>query len=525
VRELEQPAKARGGEVRPPFLEVRGIRKTFGGNVALDGVDLSCRRGEVHALVGENGAGKSTLIQVLTGVHRADEGEILVEGRPAHFRNPRDAEEASISAVYQELSLIEELDVAQNVYLHREPRRWKWFLARKALYTRCADLLRSLHIDVDPRAPVASLSLARRQLVELAKALFREPVLVIMDEPTASLSIKEQEHLFDLLNDLKTLDIGVLYVSHRLEEIFHIADLVTVLRDGRLIRTLPVSDIEKDDLVQLMVGRSLALNLYPPRTRPPGPIPDEQEGEAPPLLEVRALTSTGRFRDVSFDLHAGEIVGIAGLVGSGRSSLLRAIFGADPIGSGSVRLRGRTLKLRSPREATRAGIAMISEDRKHEGLAPALSNLANIEATFLPASMGFYRRKEARASAGRAARDVQLRAGLDSPTQLLSGGNQQKVALAKWIALSPAVLLCDEPTRGIDVGAKAEIYRLLRDQADLGVAVLLASSELPEVLGLADRILVMREGSLVAEFQGQTATEELVMQAAAGPRDRGHAEP
>ncbi|HEY2597266.1 MAG TPA: sugar ABC transporter ATP-binding protein [Candidatus Dormibacteraeota bacterium] len=496
----------------PPFLRVIGVRKSFDGVHALHGVDLDCLEGEVHALVGENGAGKSTLIHVMTGVHRPDSGSILIRGAERHFRQPSEAEQAGISAVYQELSLIDDLDVAENILLHREPRRWGPLLNRNRLYDDCRALLKDLEIDVDVRAPVRSLSIARRQLVELARALSRSSSLVIMDEPTASLTIAEQEHLFTLLERLRKRRIAVLYVSHRLEEIFRIADRVTVLRDGAKVRTMRVSDTSKAELVELMVGRSLVHELYPQRKPLPAPSPG-----AKPALEVVSMNSPGRLQDVSLKVWPGEIVGLAGLIGSGRSSLLHSIFGADRDSRGSVLIAGREIRVKSPRQAIAAGMAMICEDRKLEGLAINLTNFANISVTFLNSRLGIFHVGKARSRAREAASRVALKARLVDPTRLLSGGNQQKVVLAKWIATKPSVLLCDEPTRGIDVGAKAEIYRFLRGLADEGVAVLFASSDLPEVLGLADRILVMSEGCLAGEFpDAQTATEDQIMFAAAG---------
>jgi ABC-type sugar transport system ATPase subunit len=490
-----------------PFLELRGIRKSFDGVVAVEGVDLTLQDGEIHALVGENGAGKSTLINVTTGVHRPDAGEIRVRGAAMSFRRPGDAEQAGVSAVYQELSLIDELDVAQNVFLHREPRRLRWLLDSGRLYEDCRELLERLNIDIDPGTPVESLSLARRQLVELAKALSRDASLVIMDEPTASLTISEQEHLFKILDGLRKRGLCVLYVSHRLEEIFRIADRVTVIRDGSVVRSMPIGETTRDEIVQLMVGRDLASDLFPPR--PPRP-----PALSAPALEVTGLNIPPRVHDVSLRVEAGEIVALAGLIGSGRSSVLRAVFGAER-SSGSIAVAGRPVSLRSPADALRVRIAMISEDRKLEGLALGLSNVANISATGMPVRRGLYSPRLANARAARSAERVLLRAPLDQLTRLLSGGNQQKVALAKWLATEPVLLLCDEPTRGVDVGAKAEVYRLLRTLADEGLAVLMASSDLQEVLGLPDRILVMADGRVVDEQDGRSATEESIMRAAA----------
>jgi rhamnose transport system ATP-binding protein len=516
ARESDMPAPgpaAQGtGIQRPGVLELRGIRKSFGIVQALDGVDLSFRPGEVHALVGENGAGKSTLIQIASGVFRPDAGDILLKGSPAAFSSPAEAEAAGISVVYQELSLVPDLDVAENIYLHREPRRGRLFIDNARLHAQCAAFLRELGIDIDPRARVSALSVAQRQLVEIAKALSRDADLVIFDEPTASLTSVEEAHLFAVIRRLREAGTAVVYVSHRLDEIFAISDVVSVLKDGGLVRTAPTASLDHHELVSLMVGRELADDLYPPRRAAP-------DRGGPPLMRVTGATSPGRIADVALELWPGEIVGLAGLIGSGRTSLLRAIFGADESASRELWVHGSAVG-RSPRAAIEAGIAFVTEDRKLEGLAIDLTTLANLVSTTLPARRGLYDRSAARDLATRAADEVQLDPGaIDKRSRFLSGGNQQKVVLGKWLAVKPRVLLCDEPTRGIDVGAKAEIYRLLRGLADSGVGILLASSELPEVLGMSDRVLVLREGRLAAALSDGLPTEEQVMAAAALPAD------
>jgi ribose transport system ATP-binding protein len=488
-------------------LQLRGISKRFGVVQAVDGVDLDLRRGEVHALVGENGAGKSTLIQIVSGVYRPDSGTILLDGSEVRFATPGEAEAAGISVVYQELSLVPDLDVAENIYLHREPRRARFFLDNTRLHQQCQRYLDELGIGIDARAQVSRLSVAQRQLVEIAKALSRDADVVVFDEPTASLTSVEEAHLFELIGRLRDAGSAVVYVSHRLDEIFAISDVVTVLKDGRHVRTLPTVEIDHAGLVSLMVGRDLADDLFPRRRDPP-------PRSGPPLLEVRSASSPGRILDVSFDVWPGEIVGLAGLIGSGRTSLLRAVFGADESASRQVRVDGREVR-RSPTAAIAAGIAFVTEDRKLEGLAIDLTNLANLESTSLARHGLRYDRDDMRRIAVDAAEEVRVDpAVLDRPSRSLSGGNQQKVVVGKWLAVRPRVFLCDEPTRGIDVGAKAEIYRLLRMLADDGVGIVLASSELPEILGLADRVLVMRDGRMVREFTEQP-TEEAVMRAAA----------
>jgi ABC-type sugar transport system ATPase subunit len=489
-------------------LELRGISKRFGVVQAVDGVDLVLLPGEVHALVGENGAGKSTLIQIAAGVYQPDGGQIRLDGHAVRFSSPAEAEAAGVSVVYQELSLVPDLDVAENIFLHREPRRGRVFLDNRSLHQRCAALLDELGLEIDPRARVSSLSVAQRQLVEIAKALSRDADVVIFDEPTASLGSAEEEHLFAIISRLRAAGKAVLYVSHRLDEIFAMCDVVTVLKDGCLVGTMPIGEVDHVGLVSLMVGRELAEDLFPPRRPAPARV-------GPPVLHVSGASSPGRIQDVSLSLWAGEIVGLAGLIGSGRTSLLRAIFGADENARGTVTVDGHSVG-RSPTAAIAAGIAYVTEDRKSEGLAVDLTNLANLESTTLSRYGWRYRPRETRAAATQAADEVRLADGvLDTRARLLSGGNQQKVVLAKWLTLRPRVLLCDEPTRGIDIGAKAEIYRLLRELADRGVSILMASSELPEVLGLADRVLVMREGRLVREFADTIPMEEAVMRAAA----------
>jgi len=500
------------GPAETPVLEARGIRKRFGGVVALKGIDVSFRAGEIHAVVGENGAGKSTLNAILTGVYPPDEGTILIRGQETQFGSPGDAERAGIAAVYQELSLIEELDVASNVLLHHEPRRWGPILDRRQLYERCRDILESLGIlSINPRAPVWALSVADRQLVELARALSRQARFVIMDEPTAALAADDQERLFTILDDLRRRGSTVLYVSHRLEEVFRSADRVTVLRDGQVIATRTVSETSHDELIRLMVGRDLAHHLFPARRASPP--------AAGPGIEAAGISSPGRFEDVSLAVRPGEIVGLAGLIGAGRTSVLRALFGADPIAAGEIRLFGEPVTLKSPRDGVAKGIALLAEDRRVESLALRLNIVENVTAVELPSRAGVVDDGRSRSVAKTATEEVRLSGNLRRTVRDLSGGNQQKVALAKWLSIRPKIILCDEPTRGIDVAAKAEIYALLRRLADDGAAVLFASSELPEVLGLADRILVMHEGRLTAEFDGATASETSVLRAASGLAD------
>jgi rhamnose transport system ATP-binding protein len=492
----------------PPILELNEIVKTFGANRVLDSAELTCRAGETQALLGANGAGKSTLIHIATGVYRPDAGTVRMLGEPVEFHRPIDAERAGISTVYQELSLIEQLNVAENLFLHREPRRG-WLLDSKRLYEQADELLARLGIDLDPRSPVAGLSVARRQLVEIAKALARDARVLIMDEPTASLTAGEQERLFAILDDLRARGVAVLYVSHRLDEVFRVADRVTILRDGRLASSTPLAATSKEEIIEAMVGRRVLAGRHPGAS-PAGDRPPEA------TLRIDSLSSPGRFRDVSLEVRRGEIVGLAGQIGSGRSSVLRALFGLDRSVSGTIVVDGREVAPRSVRDAIRNGMALISEDRRRDGLALDLTVLSNLTVVRFPSRFAIYRRRAARRIGREAAQKVELQKGPQFITKLLSGGNQQKVAVGKWIAARPRVLLCDEPTTGIDIGARGELYDVLRALADDGVAVVVASSDLAEILTLTDRVLVMRQGRVVATMRTSDATEASLLAASVG---------
>jgi ribose transport system ATP-binding protein len=489
-----------------PLLRLEGISKSFAGNRVLNGIDLECRPGEVQALLGANGAGKSTLIQIITGVYKPDAGEIWLDGELVRFARPDEAKRAGIASVYQELSLVDELDVAQNVYLAAEPRRG-WLIDRSRLYKQCEQLLVELGIALDPHAEVGSLSVARQQLVELAKALALDARIVIMDEPTAALTKAEQETLFGILDDLRARGLAVIYVSHRLEEIFRVADRVTILRDGRLVSSASLADTSRRQMVQDMVGDvppARAARAIGSKTRERGPA-----------LEVASL-STRSCRDISFRVWPGEIVGIAGLIGSGRSSLLGALFGVTPANSGIISVDGEPVRIGSIRDAVGHGIGLVSEDRKRTGLALGLPIADNLTAVRFPSRFGIFRTRVARALSRDAAEKVTLRRDLAVETGFLSGGNQQKVAVGKWIAAAPRILLCDEPTRGIDVGARAELYDVLRGLAAAGVAVVVASSDFDEILTITDRVLVLYRGEIVDELPTANATEESLMHAAIG---------
>ena len=494
---------------------MEGISKSFPGVQALRDVQFEVQGGEVHALVGENGAGKSTLMRILGGVHQRDAGEIHLRGQPVEIPSPVYARMLGISIIHQELNQVPALPVAENIFLGREPRRAGGFVDWKTMYARANTLLQDLGLPIDPRRRLGTLTVAEQQLVEIAKALSVEADLVIMDEPTAALTVEETERLFRFIRDLRPRGVGIVYITHRLEEIFTIADRVTVLRDGRYVGTYAIGELTMDGLIRLMVGRQLTEKF-----------PKEPVAAGAPVLEVRGLTSRGRFTDVSFTVHRGEILGIAGLIGSGKTAVAHAIFGATPVdggeilvASGEILLDGHPVTIRSPSEAIAHGIGLVTEDRKRLGLVLGMSVTANITLPVLPEleTAGFVRRREEAARVTQAIRDLDMAvASPEQPARNLSGGTQQKVVVAKWLQTRARVLLLVEPTRGIDVGAKVEMYRLMVDLARRGVGIVMISSELPEILGMSDRILVMHEGRITGEFPRETATQEAILASASG---------
>jgi ABC-type sugar transport system ATPase subunit len=494
----------------PPLIQMRGITKSYPGVLALRGVDFSVAPGQVMALVGENGAGKSTLLKVLAGAVSADAGEVAIDGVPTVLRNPRDSRDAGIAVIYQELMLAEHLSVAENVFAGREPTTRGRGVDFAAMRRETARLLEQLGVDASPRDQVGRLNVARRQMIEIAKALSLDARLIVMDEPTSSLTEDEVETLLNLVRRLRSRGVSVVYVSHRMREIFAVADAITVMRDGSLVGVHRVEDVTPEGIVTMMVGRDLG-DMYGERVAP--------RPAATPVLEVRGLHAGPRVNDISLRIEAGEVVGMAGLVGAGRSETALTIFGQTRPTAGSVHVDGEQVRLRHPRDAIAAGIAYVPEDRKRQGLFLGLPIRVNISSACLDdvSSRGVISRTRDRTMARSLARDLSVKASsIETTVGTLSGGNQQKVVLARWLARRPRVLLLDEPTRGVDVGAKAEIYRLIREVAAAGVAVLVISSELPEVLGLSDRVLVMREGHLVGELAAADATEERVMALATG---------
>jgi ribose transport system ATP-binding protein len=490
-----------------PALRIRGISKAYPGVQALDGVTLEIRSGEVHVLLGENGAGKSTLLKILSGALLPDSGTIEIDGTPLRLTSPRQARDAGIAIIHQELALVPGLSVAANIFLGREPTRYR-LIDRARMRRESGALLAELGASIDPDALIASLSIAQRQVVEIARALSLNARIVLMDEPTSALSEPEAARLFALIRVLVGRGVATVYISHRLDEIFAIGDTITVLRDGRQVSTQAVRGADRRQLVRLMADREVDERM--PAT---GAATDRVR------LRVAGLSSGATLQQIEFSVHEGEIVGIAGLMGAGRTELARAIFGLDPCDAGTVSVDGRAVTIRCPRDAIAAGIAFVTEDRQHEGLVLDRSVMDNIALATLPqrATLGFVHANDERAVAESAVAALRIRTpSVRQAARHLSGGNQQKTVLAKWLATGARVFILDEPTRGIDVGSKQELYALIRRLASDGVAIVLISSELPEVLALADRVLVMRQGRIAGEFARADATADCVMACAVG---------
>ena len=486
------------------MLEMRGITKRFPGVTALDSVDFELERGEVHVLLGENGAGKSTLVKMLAGAYRPDEGEILLTGEAASISSATDAQKLGISTIYQEFNLVPQFTVAENIFLGRQPRRFG-VVDRRKMREEARKLLDRMKVLVDPDALVSNLGVAQRQMVEIAKALSLNARILIMDEPTASLSGQEVERLFEIVRGLKEEEVAMIFISHHLEEVSEIGDRVTVLRDGKVVDRVPAST-KHPELVRMMVGRSVEAQF--PRRR-------AEVGEV--LLEVKNLSREGVLEDVSFSLRAGEVVGVAGIVGAGRTELARAIFGADPGDAGEVWVEGRRMERGDPREAKRRGMGFVTEDRQGQGIVPPLSVAENLGLASLKRNthVGLVNRREQRKQARKMIEDLNIRTpGPEQEIRFLSGGNQQKAVIGKWLLADSKVLIMDEPTRGIDVGAKVEIYELMNELTENGAGILMISSDLPEVLGMSDRILVMSGGRITGELSVEEANGENVMELA-----------
>lgn len=485
---------------------MEGIDKSFPGVHALDNCQFELRAGEVHALVGENGAGKSTLMKILAGVYSKDAGRIVVQGRQVEIPNPRAAQALGISMIHQELNLMPHLTVAENVYIGREPRQAaRFFLDENAINRSTEQLFEMMHLKLDPRTKVADLTVAKQQMVEIAKALSYNSQVLIMDEPTAALTDAEIEELFTIIRQLRAKGVGVVHISHRLEELQQIADRITVMRDGRYINTVPTEETTIDQIISMMVGRT----IYESTPEVP------ENGDQETVLEVRHLNRGSELQDISFHLKRGEILGFAGLMGAGRTEVARAIFGADPIDSGEIYIQGKPVQLKNPKDAVRHGIGYLSEDRKRYGLALGM----DVEANLVLASfrkflgwLGWINSGETRTVAERYVNALAIKTpGLQQQVKNLSGGNQQKVVIGKWLTANTDILIFDEPTRGIDVGAKSEIYKLLNDLARQGKSIIMISSELPEILRMSHRIVVMCEGRITGELSAAEATQEAIM--------------
>ena len=500
-----------------PRLELRRASKSFGRVRALVDGTLVLKAGEVHALLGENGAGKSTLVKILAGVHLPDSGALLIDGAERQFATPAQARDAGIAVIYQEPTLFFDLSIAENIFMGRQPVDKLGRIDYEAMRREVSALLATLGVELKPERLVRGLSIADQQVIEIAKALSLNANVLIMDEPTAALSLPEVERLFAIARKLRERGVAILFITHRLEEVFALTQHVTIMRDGAKVFDAPTATLTTQDIVAKMVGRDLA-TFYPKA--------DVQPGEV--MLRVRGLTRRGVFKDVSFDVRAGEIVALAGLVGAGRSEVARAVFGIDPCDAGQVQVAGKALRMGVPARAVRAGLALVPEDRRQQGLALELSIARNAALTVLGRLVRFGLISAGREMqlAGQWGSRLRLKASdLNAPVATLSGGNQQKVVLGKWLATGPKVLIIDEPTRGIDVGAKAEVYGALAELVREGMAVLMISSELPEVLGMADRVLVMHEGRITADIARADASEERIMGAALGQANihLGHA--
>ncbi len=502
-----------------PTIKLSKIDKVYPGVKSLDQVDFLVMPGEVHALLGENGAGKSTLTRVIGGAVAPTSGTIEFEGRPVVWHSPRHAHEAGIHVIHQELALFPELSVAENILIDSQPRGRLGLISRKERIRQAEEVLQGLGVDIPARALVGELTLADQQMVEIAKALVGKARLIVLDEPTAVISGREVDALFEKMRRLRAAGIAMVYISHRLEEIFEIADRVTVLKDGQVVGTSEVEEMDRNRLVSMMVGRQLA-DIFPPRPAP--------NAAGPVVLSVEDLHAGPRVRGVSFQIRASEIVCLAGMVGSGRTEVAEAIFGSRPIASGTIKIKGETSHSMSPRTAIASGIGFLTENRQREGLFRQLSIASNIVA---PSLGDISRRGLLQGKAEQEIADAQIRAfSIATPSAevkvgALSGGNQQKVLFGRWSRIADTLLILDEPTRGIDVGAKVEIYRLTRALADQGIAVLMISSELPEVIGLADRIVVMAQGRVSGELRGAEASEEDVMALAVVSHERSQAAP
>ena len=493
-----------------PFAEMQGVSKSFSGNQVLKNVNFAINKGEIHALVGENGAGKSTLIKILTGIHKRDDGVIRLNGKEVHFSHPKQAEEEGIMVIHQELNIIPHLTVTENMFLGKNITYGKTgILNTKEMKKQCEANLQKLGVsNIDPDEVAGNLSVGKQQMIEIARATSTNAELIVMDEPTAALTDREIESLFKVVESLRKQGVAVIYISHRMEEIFRICDRITVLRDGEYIGTEKISDVDFDKIVKMMVGRELG-DRFPERHHTAGNV----------VFEVKHLARKGLFDDISFSVREGEILGVAGLMGAGRSEIMETIFGYSGKQYGSIHLNGQELAIKHPSDAIKAGIGFITEDRKSKGLLTDFSIGDNISITNMTSisSNGVILAKKEHQLITELMNRLNVKAtGADQETKTLSGGNQQKVVIAKWLGIEPKLLILDEPTRGVDVGAKKEIYTIMNELTKSGVAIIMVSSELPEILGVSDRIMVIHEGKIAKLFDRHEADQEKIMTAAAG---------
>ncbi|GMA57375.1 monosaccharide ABC transporter ATP-binding protein (CUT2 family) [Alicyclobacillus sacchari] len=489
------------------LLEARGVRKVFPGTVALDGVDLELRSGEIHALMGENGAGKSTFLNIITGSLHPDNGTICVNGEDVVFSSPMDAKRKGIAIVHQELSLFPEISVMENILVGITPSRYG-LMNRRQMTEICDRYLRRFEVQFTLQTLVRDLSVSQQQIVEIVKALVTGAEVYIFDEPTSALSVEDASRLFVVLRELKAMGKGIVYVSHKFDEIFQLSDRISVLRDGRMIGTAPTNQLSSDDVIRMMVGRSLE-RIYPAKGNPSDQV----------ILRVNDLNAGSKCRNVSFDLRQGEILGVFGLVGSGRTEIMRALTGIDMRTSGGVELRGKEVRIHSVQDSIRHGLYYLTEDRKQQGLFLSMSIRDNVSVTHLAALSkgGLLDRTQAANLSANVIRDLRVKSRSDQQlVGSLSGGNQQKVMIGKWLSLHPQVVILDEPTRGIDVGAKSEIHQLLRNLASSGIGVIVISSELPEIVGLSDRVLVIHNGTVAGVLSGDQVCDETIMEYASG---------
>ena len=491
------------------MIEMRGISKSFSGNAVLKDVQFDLANGEIHALMGENGAGKSTMMKILSGIYTKDQGEIKVDGQVVNFKSPKDAEKLGIIVIHQELNILPDLTVAQNLFLGKELTYGKTgILKTKQMEKEAAELLKKLGLDVNPRTRTGDLSVGKQQIIEIAKAIASDAKYIVMDEPTAALTDREIETLFKTIRELKAKGISFVYISHRMEEIFAICDRITILRDGQYVGVRNIPETTFDEIVAMMVGRELG-ERFPERNCPIGET----------KLEVRNLTVNGVFKDVSFSVRKGEVLGIAGLMGAGRTEVAQTIFGYRKASSGEIRIDGQPVSIKSPIDAMKHRIGFVTEDRKTQGLVLDFSireniSLANLEKC---SSSGIMNKQKETSMVHQYIEDLKIRtSGPEQSAKSLSGGNQQKVVIAKWLGTNPEILILDEPTRGVDIGAKKEIYHIINKLAESGVAIIVISSELPEVIGISDRVIVMREGLLTGEVTKDQMTQENIMHFATG---------